>query len=48
MDASDLFDPYGGSGNLKHYKCLEKMSICDTMMDCADGSDEVDCKFSLG
>ena len=45
VNASDVFDPFGGTGDLQHYACLDMQARCDSMQDCVDGSDEKDCKF---
>ena len=47
VDTSDHFDALGGNANRYHYKCLDKMAMCDNIMDCVDGSDEnsVHCKY---
>ena len=48
VDASDLYDAYGGNANLYQYQCLDEMAKCDDTIDCVDGSDEnpIDCELN--
>ena len=47
VDISDRYDPYGGTGKLLSYQCLDEMSRCDGIPDCEDKSDEMNCKLLM-